>query len=291
MAATTRPLSWSNVVDTLTGARIVRAEMALQQTGSVSEHGMAARGTHRKVVALLQQVPGVRSVLDIPCGRGAFTRRLGELRLEVHCADVAYEPDGEVGGHYRRADMNERLPFADGELDAVVCIDGIEHIERPYDFTVECARVLRPGGIVLLSTPNISSLRSRWRWLLTGFHHGRKAPLDEENVTPLHHINMMEFPKMRYMLHRAGFRIDAIATNRVKGVAWLFAPLIPIAWLVSWFVFRKEVRSESQRRIAAEVLRQMFTVPVLFGDALIVRAVRSGAAGAGAGGPAREVRA
>ena len=36
---------------------------------------------------------------------------------------------------------------------------------------------MRPGGVVILSTPNISSLRSRWRWLLTGFHHGRKTPL------------------------------------------------------------------------------------------------------------------
>lgn len=236
---------------------------------------IAAKGTHEAVLALLRQEAGVHRVLDIPCGLGAFSIRLQQLGYDVTAADVV-PGAAPVAARFRHANMDERLPFADGELDAVVCIDGIEHIHDPYGFAAECARVVRPGGVVILSTPNISSLRSRWRWFWTGFHHGRKTPLDERNVNPLHHINMIEFHKMRYMLHRVGFSITAIATNRIKPVAWLYAPLVPFAWLMTKFVFRHEIRGASQAELARQVLRQMFTRAVLFGDACIVKAVRLG---------------
>lgn len=241
-------------------------------SGSPPVREIAAKGTHTVVLELLQQEQGIRRVLDIPCGHGAFALRLQEAGYEVVAADVV--PGGPLATRFLAANMNERLPFHDGELDALVCIDGIEHIERPYDFAAECFRVLRPGGVVIVSTPNISSLRSRWRWFLTGFHHGRKTPLDELDVNPLHHINMIEFPKMRYMLHRVGLRITAIATNRTKPVAWLYAPLVPFAWLMTKFVFRHEIRSVQHHAIAQQVLRQMCTRAVLFGEALIVKAVR-----------------
>jgi len=244
----------------------------MAQPGSVPVREIAAKGTHAAVLELLQLEPGIRRVLDIPCGHGAFALRLQQAGYDVVAADVV--PGGPLAVRFLAANMNERLPFHDGELDAVVCIDGIEHIERPYDFAAECARIVRQGGVVIVSTPNISSLRSRWRWFWTGFHHGRKTPLDELDVNPLHHINMIEFHKMRYMLHRVGLRITAIATNRIKPVAWLYAPLLPFVWLMTKFVFRHEIRSEQHHAIAQEVLRQMCTRAVLFGEALIVKAVR-----------------
>lgn len=232
---------------------------------------IAAKGIHDAVLSLLRAEPDVHRVLDIPCGRGAFSERLRELGYRVHSADVC--TDGVVG-EVAQANMNERLAFADGELDAVVSIEGIEHIERPYDFVAECARVVRPGGIVVITTPNVSSLRSRWRWFTTGFHHGRKTPLNELDVNPMHHINMIEFHRMRYMMHRVGLSITAIATNRIKPVAWLYAPFVPIAWLMTRLVFRQEIRDEQHRAIAEDVRRQMFGKAVLFGETMIVKAVR-----------------
>ena len=233
----------------------------------------AARGTHEVILDMVRRLADCRRVLDVPCGKGAFTRSLVDRGYEVLSLDCVDELEVE-GSTFLQGDMNERLPLDDGELDAVVCIDGIEHIERPYDFARECFRVLRPGGNLIVSTPNISSLRSRWRWLLTGFHHGRKAPLDETDPNPLHHINMLEFHKIRYMLHREGFRIAEIATNRTKAIAYLYAPLLPLSYLMTRHVFRREIRRPAVQEIAPEVRRQMFSKAVLFGDAIIVRAVR-----------------
>ncbi|MEA3365643.1 MAG: methyltransferase domain-containing protein, partial [Candidatus Hydrogenedentes bacterium] len=171
---------------------------------------------------------------------------------------------------FRRADMNERLPFEDAAFDAVVSIEGIEHIERPFDFIRECGRVLKPGGYLLLTTPNISALRSRWRWFLTGFHNKCKYPLDEKNPAPRHHINMLSFPELRYMLHTNGFRIERIATNRIKAVSWLYLPLSPLQYFVSRVAFRRGVKNAEHGRITAETVRQMMSKPVLFGEALIL---------------------
>jgi 2-polyprenyl-3-methyl-5-hydroxy-6-metoxy-1,4-benzoquinol methylase len=240
----------------------------------LSASAMAARGTHERVLALLAQEPDVRRVLDIPCGQGVLCARLAEHGYDVTGADIVAR-QGSEKIRFVAADMNGSLPCDDGELDAVLCVDGIEHIERPYDFAAECARVVRKGGVVIWSTPNISSLRSRWRFLWTGFHNGRKTPLDELRPNPLHHINMLEFHKLRYMLHRVGFKITAVTTNRYKAATWLFLPLVPFAWLMTRFVFAYEIRDEALRPIWRETFAQMFSRPVLFGDALVVKAVRT----------------
>ena len=175
---------------------------------------------------------------------------------------------------FHEADMNEPLPFQDDCLDAVVCIEGIEHIKRPFDFIAECCRILRPGGLLIVTTPNISSLRSRWRWFLTGFHNKCKYPLDEGHPAPRHHINMLSYPQLRYMLHTNGFQIETIATNRIKAVSWLYAPWAVVQYVASKLVFRRCARDEEHRRCVGEVVSQMTSAPLLFGETMIAGATR-----------------
>jgi hypothetical protein len=134
--------------------------------------------------------------------------------------------------------------------------------------------VVRVGGVCIVSTPNISALRSRWRWLLTGFHNKQKVPLNERDPTPWHHVGLLGFPQLRYLLHRHGFRITAIATNRIKPVSWLYLPLWPVSALVTRAALRRWERDPDQRRRNAEIRRQMFSPAVLFGETLIVKAQR-----------------
>jgi 2-polyprenyl-3-methyl-5-hydroxy-6-metoxy-1,4-benzoquinol methylase len=228
--------------------------------------------THNVVAELLLGHDRCRRVLDIPCGEGAFTQRCLARGLAVSAADCV-PFDGLNGADFAIADMNRTLPYDDDTFDAAVCIDGIEHIERPFDFIRQCARVVRPGGAVILSTPNISALRSRWRWLLTGFHAKCKSPLDEANPHPLHHINMLSLPELRYMLHTSGFRITDIRTNRCKLISLAYAVLAPLSWLVTLLtLLRSERRSPEGRRRNREILGQMFTGAALFGETLIVMA-------------------
>ena len=234
---------------------------------------LTSKHTHAVVARLLAAEPRCRVVLDVPCGEGAFLDRLENLGLEGHGADIVNRL-AVSGFPFTAADMNAPLPFADAAFDAVVCIDGIEHLERPFDFVRECRRIVRPGGVIIVSTPNISALRSRWRWLLTGFHNKGKVPLDERDPNPWHHVNLLSFPALRYLLHRHGFRITVLATNRVKAVSWLYLPLWPVAAVVTALAFRRWEKHPEQRARNAEILRQLLAPAVAFGETLIVKAAR-----------------
>jgi 2-polyprenyl-3-methyl-5-hydroxy-6-metoxy-1,4-benzoquinol methylase len=232
-----------------------------------------SRNTHNKVAELLFKSDNIKRVLDIPCGQGSFTKRLLDKNIEVYSGDIdnILKVENKL---FQKTDMNQPLPFEDNFFDAIVCIDGIEHLERQFDFTRECARTLKPGGTLIISTPNINALRSRWRWFLTGHHNKCKAPLNEEVPSAMHHIALLSFSHLRYMLHRSGFQITEITTNRIKGVSWAYLPWVPFAYLKTILAFKKEEKDPNQKLRNKEIIKQLFLTDVLFGETLIVKAVK-----------------
>jgi 2-polyprenyl-3-methyl-5-hydroxy-6-metoxy-1,4-benzoquinol methylase len=230
-----------------------------------------SRHTHDRVAELVLEDGETRRILDIPCGAGAFSYRILNQGKEVISADIENLLEF---GHERFciADMNKPLPFHNKEFDAVVCIDGIEHIENPFAFVRECNRILKKDGKLIISTPNITAIRSRWRWFLTGHHNKCKSPLNENRPSPLHHIHMMEYPKLRYILHTSGFKISRINTNRIKPVSWIYIIFYPFSYLRTCLVYRKEEKVEQQRRVNREIIKTMFSRPVFFGETIIIKA-------------------
>jgi 2-polyprenyl-3-methyl-5-hydroxy-6-metoxy-1,4-benzoquinol methylase len=232
-------------------------------------HSNAARNVHNVVLRelLARTPPG--SVVDAPCGGGALAARMSQAGYAVIGLDI--DPL-DTGGkfEFRRADLSAPLPLPDGAVDTVVSVEGIEHLERPFDFVRECRRVLRDGGLLIMTTPNISSLRSRWRWFLTGFHYKAKYALDETSPSPLHHINMLSYHALRYMLHTNGFRLEAVTTNRIKPISWAYAPLVPLVYGMSRLGIATARKQEINRRISLDVLEQMTTRELLFGELMVM---------------------
>ncbi len=229
------------------------------------------RNTQETVISIIQKKGLGQVVIDIPCGSGAFTKKLMNIGVKVYSSDIANFTEVNKENFFV-ANMNSSLPFKDEEIDSIVCIDGIEHIERPFDFIRECGRVLKTDGSLIITTPNTSSLRSRMRWFTTGFHNKCKAPLDENNVNPLHHITMVSYPELRYRLHRDVFEIQQVTTNRIKSVSWLYGILIPFFYLLTRSAFKKELKSTSEKQVGRSVIKTLFSKPVLFGETLIVEA-------------------
>ncbi|MBN2697543.1 MAG: class I SAM-dependent methyltransferase [Bacteroidales bacterium] len=230
-----------------------------------------SKNTHETVFTLLDNDRDA-VIVDIPCGSGAFVRRLKDQGFtNIVAADIINLMEIEHE-HFITADMEQKLPLADDSCDAVVCIDGIEHISRQFDFAGEVCRILRKGGTFIISTPNVSSIRSRWKFFVTGHHHKCTSPLDENNPNPLHHIGMISFPELRYLLHTRQFKIDTVTTNRIKAVSWLFLLFIPLVYPVSFLTYRRTGREKGTLGLNREVMRTMFSREVLLGESLIVRA-------------------
>ena len=81
------------------------------------------------------------------------------------------------------------LPFADGSFDSLLCNEVLEHVTDPARLLGEAARVLRPGGVLVLSTPQTWGLHEEphdyWRFTRYGLGHlARGAGLSVETITP-----------------------------------------------------------------------------------------------------------
>ena len=259
-------------MSTIERREVVRSDDVRTTTRTSPIPENTSKNTHNVVFELLAEEADCRKVLDVPCGAGAFTKRLLDVGVRVVAADCQNILHLD-GADFASVAMNEALPFAEDEFDAIVCIDGIEPITRPFDFINECRRITRRGGVLIISTPNLMALRSRWRWLLTGFHQGEKIPLDESRPTPLHHVSLVSFTDLRYRLHTRGFRITGIRANRYRLIGAIYGVLAPVAYLMTRWVFRKEGRRSTAREQNREIMDQIFSAPVLFGETLIVKAV------------------
>lgn len=118
-------------------------------------------GEHRCRYQFAQRIVAGRLVLDIASGSGFGAQMLAEAGAG---AVVGCDMDSTSLGQARAAFPGERisfvagdgtrLPIRDGSFDVVVSFETLEHIPAGRTFLQELARVLRPGGTLILSTPN-----------------------------------------------------------------------------------------------------------------------------------------
>jgi 2-polyprenyl-3-methyl-5-hydroxy-6-metoxy-1,4-benzoquinol methylase len=103
-----------------------------------------------------------KDVLDVACGEGYGTAALAAagarsvIGVDVDEATCAYARRRytRYGIDIRRGNATD-LPLEARSVDVVVSFETIEHVPRPAEFLDECCRVLRPGGLVIVSTPNV----------------------------------------------------------------------------------------------------------------------------------------
>lgn len=232
-----------------------------------------SKNTHEKVFSLINSNTN-SVIIDIPTGSGAFVKRLVDHGYnKVIAIDIENILEFEHKD-FLRGDMTKKLTLNDNSCDVAVCIDGIEHIYHQVDFIKEIYRILKVNGEFILSTPNISSLRSRWQFLMTGHHHKCDAPLDENNPTPLHHVRMLSFPEIRYLLHTNGFRLAEVITNRIKPISWFYIIFVPFVLLSTLYVYCKTGKKQGTRSINKEIFKIMFSKAVLFGETVIVKSIK-----------------
>jgi len=108
----------------------------------------------------LDDVPA-GTLLDIGCGNGEFAAGMQSRGWNVRGIDA--DPDSARDAariHGFRVDVGELqdLAYGDGAMDAVTARHVIEHIRDPKPFVRECWRILKPGGRLVLVTPNLRSL-------------------------------------------------------------------------------------------------------------------------------------
>jgi SAM-dependent methyltransferase len=143
---------------------------------------------------------------------------------------------------------------------------------RALDLMPDRFRALRPGGKLVLTTPNMLNLASRIKYLLTGFYPLTTRPLNECTKSPVwDHIHPLTFYQLRYMLHTNGFHIERVDTDRYRSSAAYWLWLYPLLRLFTRTTMRKE-RDPGQRARNREIRRTMHSPALLLGRTVIVTA-------------------
>ncbi|HVS89506.1 MAG TPA: class I SAM-dependent methyltransferase [Candidatus Acidoferrum sp.] len=214
-------------------------------------------------------LPAGAHVLDAPCGSGALTVALAERGFAAVGADVDKGAAANLGSAFVQVNLDSPLPWPEQSFDAIFSTEGIEHLENHFSFLREICRILRPGGVLLLTTPNITALRSRVRFFGSGFFGRDTRPLNEAARHPLHHIGLATFPELRYELHMSGFRLAEVRHTYIKPISYLYAIYAPWMWLYVRLAFRKE-KDAAQRERNKEILSTLLSPSVLFGECLLL---------------------
>ena len=147
--------------------------------GSASTVGLQNILTRIEIVLdMLGRGPG--RVLDVGSAAGAVSVMLADRGFTVDGIDISDQMvgwarervarEGRQGLTFQVADI-DALPFKDGEFDAIVAMGVIEYLENDQKALDELVRVLRPGGRIVLTTPN---LISPFRWLDEGIRRVEK---------------------------------------------------------------------------------------------------------------------
>ncbi|WP_158601732.1 class I SAM-dependent methyltransferase [Solilutibacter pythonis] len=134
----------------------------------------AAPGVHEAALELLlQRLPPASEprILELGAGSGSMSLRLNDAGYALTASDLFPErfvPAGQVP--FSVLNLNDdfagKLP---GTFDAVVALELIEHLENPHHFLRQCFDMLKPGGVLLLSTPNLANPFSQAMAIVTGY--------------------------------------------------------------------------------------------------------------------------
>ena len=139
-----------------------------------------------------------RSVLDVGCGDGYGAHHLAQVAQDVVAVDVDPAVVDRAAARYAapglafRAASATALPFSAGAFDVVVAFEVVEHLDRSAQplLLAECARVLKPDGVLLLSTPDRTRTRDFGQPNPHHLHELTAAELAESLAAQFAHVRL-----------------------------------------------------------------------------------------------------
>ncbi len=151
-------------------------------------------------VGAIEKLRAGGKILDVGCGGGYFMSRFGNS-WEKYGTEFNPVAAAEASKNFNlnvRVGALPELGYESNYFDVANLRGVIEHFQDPYSYLQEAYKILKPGGLIAINTPNIGSLCAKI--------YKEKFRL----VTPLYHIYYFSTQTMTEMLKKAGFKILAV---------------------------------------------------------------------------------
>lgn len=185
----------------------------------------------------VQDPEGAR-ILDIGAGRGEL---LGLLLRSLPARAFAcdYQPGSFAlpAVPIEQVDLNtDALPYPGDSFDLVTCSEVIEHVENYYLLLREAYRVLKKGGLLVVTTPNVLNMKSRLRYFASGFAN-LFGPLPVQagrlSSTSQHITPVPVFYLSRALLN-VGFTDVRVDIDKPQKTSWFYLIMLYPVWALAW---------------------------------------------------------
>ena len=241
------------------------------------------------MVRAVQSVPGfpALSVLDLSCGEGEILSQLAARGCRVQ--GTHFREDDYIVRQCERlaclpvragVDLHRPLPFDSASFDVVLLVEVLEHLETHFKVITEVGRVLKPGGHLLFTSPNVFRLHSRLQFFLTGKHKliRRRFGWDlRPDDRYAYHITPANFPLVHTLLHHSNLELKEMRFTLFKWKSAFFLLLWPLVWLACRLTVDRPARRSAACREGELALNRWLTHPALLGsEQLLVLAQRLG---------------
>ena len=187
---------------------------------------------YRRMREFLGNLEG-KEVLDIGAGRHPISK--GLKTKKTFCLDGVKDYNPDIC-----CDITKGIPLEDNPLDMIIAGELLEHIYNPFRLLREFSRILKKGGAVVISVPNVCSFKSRFRVMFGFLSEACAEPIDAENYE--RHIIDYNFKRLEKMFNECGFQVTKKTSNGIIYHSKLLWPL--------------------------------FLTPTTFGETLIVKAIK-----------------
>jgi SAM-dependent methyltransferase len=243
---------------------------------------MAAPFLIRAVTNLLADIPAQgKTLLDVSCKEGDVLQALAPRGFTL--LGTNFEPDGPslngIPVDYG-IDLRKPLPYADASFDVITLIEVIEHLENHRIALCELARILKPGGVLILTTPNIMRLNSRLHFLFSGYHKTKRrfipfaTPLDQAHRF---HNYPIDLPILYYLCKQSGLDLEQVGSSKVKLYSRLLYALFGLpVHAYTWYTLIVREKDPIQRQENQRLCKWLLSPRTLMEDNLVLRLRKSG---------------
>ncbi|KIE58794.1 2-polyprenyl-3-methyl-5-hydroxy-6-metoxy-1,4-benzoquinol methylase [Methylacidiphilum kamchatkense Kam1] len=184
---------------------------------------MSTYSIYHSVIRKIEQridLSSKKKLLDIGSGKGELIRLVKEKwDLSTFACDYTDKWMEVKNQKVEVVDLNtDPLPYSDNSFDIITCTEVVEHLNNYRKLLQEMYRVLKPQGLVVISTPNLLNLKSRMRFFSFGFWN-LFGPLPFDHVQREDtdgHINPVHFFYLVHGLHEAGFSKIEISVDKYQ---------------------------------------------------------------------------
>ncbi len=177
--------------------------------------------SHHLIPELVRRLSPPGRVLDVGCDDGFAGRDLLKDGFQVWGIDRNPVTLRKAARYYQQtilADIESELPLPEGPFNVIIFADILEHLTNPAAVFAHFTELLAPGGLVVVSVPNVAHWYVRLNLLLGRFEYADRGILDRT------HVRFFTLRSARRFLEDAGFTVEALQTTA--------APL-PLVWEIT----------------------------------------------------------